>query len=45
MQSALTDLGDDIDEILTRTLQPLGNAIRQAGGYLTPLVRFTFASP
>ena len=38
---ALAVLGDDIDVLLT-TIEPWGRAIRDAGGYLTPLVRFTF---
>jgi hypothetical protein len=38
---ALAVLGDDIDVLLT-TIEPWGQAIRDAGGYLTPLVRFTF---
>jgi hypothetical protein len=40
---ALAVLGDDIDELLA-TIQPWGRAIREAGGYLTPLVRFTVDS-
>lgn len=44
MDGALAVLGDDVEEILT-TMQPWGDAIRHAGGYLTPLVRFTFAGP
>ena len=39
---ALAVLGDDVDDVLL-TLEPWGRAIRDAGGYLTPLVRFTFA--
>ena len=38
---ALAVLGDDLDDLL-RTIGPWGRAIRDAGGYLTPLVRFTF---
>jgi hypothetical protein len=41
---ALYVLGDDIDRFLS-TLEPWGAAIRAAGGYLTPLVRFTFTAP
>ncbi len=44
MTAALDVLGNDIDQILT-TLEPWGAAIRAAGGYLTPLVRFTFPTP
>jgi hypothetical protein len=40
---ALAVLGDDLEQLLA-TLEPWGAAIRDAGGYLTPLVRFTFAS-
>ena len=40
---ALAVLGDDLDELLA-TIEPWGAAIRDAGGYLTPLVRFTFAT-
>ncbi len=40
---ALAVLGDDVDELLA-TIEPWGAAIRDAGGYLTPLVRFTFAT-
>jgi hypothetical protein len=40
---ALAVLGDDLDELLS-TIEPWGAAIRDAGGYLTPLVRFTFAT-
>ena len=43
MAGALAVLGDDVEEILT-TMEPWGAAIRDAGGYLTPLVRFTFAN-
>ena len=43
MAGALDVLGDDIEEILA-TMEPWGAAIRDAGGYLTPLVRFTFAN-
>ena len=42
MAGALAVLGDDVEEIIT-TMEPWGAAIREAGGYLTPLVRFTFA--
>ena len=38
---ALAVLGDDLDDLL-RTIGPWGRAIRDAGGHLTPLVRFTF---
>jgi hypothetical protein len=38
---ALTVLGDDVDDLLS-TMEPWGQAIRDAGGYLTPMVRFTF---
>ena len=41
MDGALAVLGDDIDEVLA-AMTPWGVAIREAGGYLTPLVRFTF---
>ena len=41
MAGAVAVLGDDLEEILT-TMEPWGAAIREAGGYLTPLVRFTF---
>ena len=41
MSHALAVLGDDFEQILA-TLEPWGAAIRAAGGYLTPLVRFTF---
>ena len=41
MSHALAVLGDDVEQILA-TLEPWGAAIRAAGGYLTPLVRFTF---
>ena len=34
-------LGDDLDDLVA-TMEPWGRAIRDAGGYLTPLVRFTF---
>lgn len=44
MAAALGVLGSDIERILT-TLEPWGAAIRAAGGYLTPLVRFTFTAP
>ena len=44
MTPALKVLGNDIDEILA-TLKPWGAAVRAAGGYLTPLVRFTFSAP
>lgn len=37
---ALTVLGDRLDAVAA-TLQPWGDAIRAAGGYLTPAVRFT----
>ena len=40
---ALAVLGDDLDELLA-TIEPWAAAIRDAGGYLTPLVRFTFAT-
>ena len=40
---ALAVIGDDLDEVLA-TIEPWGAAIREAGGYLTPLVRFTFAT-
>lgn len=40
---ALAVLGADIDELLA-TVAPWGQAIRGAGGYLTPLVRFTFTA-
>ena len=43
MAGALAVLGDDLEEILA-TMEPWGAAIRDAGGYLTPLVRFTFAN-
>lgn len=38
---ALAVLGDDTEDLLS-TMEPWGRAIRDAGGYLTPLVRFTF---
>ena len=38
---ALAVLGDDVEQILA-ILEPWGAAIRASGGYLTPLVRFTF---
>jgi hypothetical protein len=38
---AIAALGDDVGELLS-TLEPWGRSIRDAGGYLTPLVRFTF---
>ena len=41
MDGALAVLGGDIHDILP-TMTPWGAAIRDAGGYLTPLVRFTF---
>ncbi len=41
VEPALAVLGDDLDELL-RIIEPWGRAIRDAGGYLTPLVRFTF---
>lgn len=41
MSAAMDVLGGDVEQIL-RTLEPWGAAIRGAGGYLTPLVRFTF---
>jgi hypothetical protein len=41
VEPALAALGDDTDELLA-TMEPWGQAIRDAGGYLTPLVRFTF---
>jgi hypothetical protein len=44
MDAALAELGADVDRVLT-LLEPWARAIRDAGGYLTPLVRFTFASP
>jgi len=37
---ALAVLGDDTDDVLL-ALEPWGQAIRDAGGYRTPLVRFT----
>ena len=37
---ALAVLGNDTDDLLA-TMEPWGQAIRDAGGYLTPLVRFT----
>jgi hypothetical protein len=40
---ALAVLGDDLEPLLA-TIEPWGAAIRDGGGYLTPLVRFTFAS-
>ena len=40
---ALAVLGDDLDDLLS-TIEPWGRAIRDAGGYLTPLVRFTFST-
>ena len=40
MSPALTVLGDDMDDVLL-ALEPWGQAIRDAGGYRTPLVRFT----
>jgi hypothetical protein len=40
---ALAVLGDDGDDLLA-TIEPWGEAIRDAGGDLTPLVRFTFAT-
>jgi hypothetical protein len=43
MTAILDVLGNEIDQILI-TLEPWGAAIRAAGGYLTPLVRFTFAA-
>lgn len=44
MTAALNVLGNDIDRVVD-TLEPWGAAIRAAGGYLTPLVRFTFSAP
>ena len=40
MARALDVLGADLEELLA-TMEPWGAAIRAAGGYLTPLVRFT----
>lgn len=37
---ALAVLGDDLSDIV-RTLTPWGDAVRDAGGYLSPAVRFT----
>ena len=39
---AIAELGDDLEWVL-RTLAPWGDALRNAGAYLTPLVRFTGA--
>jgi hypothetical protein len=41
---ALAVLGDDLDGVVRR-LEPWAEAIRAAGGYLSPAVRFTFAAP
>lgn len=41
MQRALRVLGDSVD-LLIATMEPWGKVILDAGGYLTPLVRFTF---
>lgn len=41
MQRALRVLGDSVD-LLIATMEPWGKAVFEAGGYLTPLVRFTF---
>jgi hypothetical protein len=38
---ALAVLGDRLEDVV-RTLNPWGDVIRQAGGYLTPAVRFTW---
>ncbi len=43
MTGALAVLGDDVEEIIT-TMEPWSVAIKDAGGYLTPLVRFTVAT-
>ena len=43
MTRALSVLGADLDELLA-AMEPWGAAIRAAGGYLTPLVRFTFGA-
>jgi hypothetical protein len=43
LDPALAVLGDDTDDVLS-TMEPWGRAIRDAGGYLTPLVRFTFGT-
>jgi hypothetical protein len=40
---ALAVLGDDVEDVLA-AVEPWGAAIRDAGGYLTPLVRFTFTT-
>jgi len=40
---AIAVIGDDIDDLLA-TMEGWGRAICDAGGYLTPLVRFTFDS-
>jgi hypothetical protein len=41
MQRALAVLGDTTEQLIT-LIEPWGAAILDAGGYLTPLVRFTF---
>lgn len=41
MQRALNVLSGSVEEII-QILEPWGAAILEAGGYLTPLVRFTF---
>ena len=41
VEPALAVLGDDVPDLLA-TMEPWGRAVRDAGGYLTPLVRFTF---
>ncbi len=38
--AALAVLGDDLDDV-ERVLGPWGDQVREAGGYLTPAVRFT----
>ena len=41
MQRALDVLGGAAEQLLS-IIEPWGTAILEAGGYLTPLVRFTF---
>lgn len=44
LSHAVNVLGGDTDDLLA-TIEPWGQAIRDAGGYLTPLVRFMFTNP
>lgn len=44
MQRSLAVLGAHAETVIS-IVQPWGSAILEAGGYLTPLVRFTFAAP